>query len=53
MDVNESANFSSIDNFLILLHNYITLDETILILTFGHNCITGRRNRTQGKIEQI
>lgn len=53
MHVNESANSSSIDNFLILLHNCIISAETILILTFGHNCITVRRNRTQVKIEQI
>ena len=34
MHVNKSANSTSIDKAIILLHNCITLAETVLILTF-------------------
>lgn len=53
MHVNESANPSSTDKAVILLHNCITSAETILILTFDNGCITRRGKRTQVKMEQI
>lgn len=50
--VNESENSCSIDKAIILLHNSITSQEAILILTFDNGCITGKGNRTQVKMEQ-